>query len=176
MLLIIITPLILMNSGCVMTQLCLSLANNYTHPDYHEPENEFVSLDFFTLTSDFINDHKGKYIVFEGYYSGIIPDPPLAYKGPKKVAKDMQSFYIREQKHSRNYVRVVYPDAHEEYVREIVALNRHRTRLKVFAYVLPPGQPPVLKNGNRFRPFDETLIWLINVVITFDDGIHYRSQ
>ena len=122
------------------------------------------------------NDHKNKYIVFEGYYSGIIPDPLLDYKGQKRVIKDMQSFYVRENKHSHQYVRVVYPDVHEEDVRAIVSLNRHRSRLKVFSYVLPPGKTAVLKNGKRFRSFDETLIWLINVVITFDDGIHYRSQ
>jgi hypothetical protein len=113
---------------------------------------------------------------FEGYYSGIIPDPPIDYKGRKKVAKDMQSFYVRELKHSVRHVRVVYPDVHEEDVKAIVPLNRHRSRLKVFAYVIPPGQPAVLKNGKQFRPFDETLIWLINVVITFDDGIHYRKS
>lgn len=175
-LLAIFTPLIIMIFGCSMSQLNSNVANNYALPDYHKPDSQFVPLDFFTMTSDFINDHKRKYIVFEGYYSGIMPDPPLDYKGRKRVTKDMQSFYVREQKHSVNYVRVVYPDAHEEDVRTIVPLNRHRSRLKVFAYVLPPGQPAVLKNGNLLRSFDETLIWLINVVITFDDGIHYRSR
>lgn len=70
----------------------------------------------------------------------------------------MQSFYVREQKHSVQHVRVVYPDVQKEDVRAIVPLNRHRSRLKVFAYVLPPGQHVVLKNGKLFRSFDETLI------------------
>ena len=172
----ILTPLIIIIFGCSTYQVNSNITNNYAFPDYHKPESKYVTLDFFTMTSDFINDHKKKYIVFEGYYSGIIPDPLLDYKGQKRVIKDMQSFYVRENKHSHQYVRVVYPDVHEEDVRAIVSLNRHRSRLKVFSYVLPPGKTAVLKNGKRFRSFDETLIWLINVVITFDDGIHYRSQ
>ena len=170
------TLLIILIFGCSMSQVNSTFVNNYALPDYRKPENQFVQLDFFTMSSDLINDHKSNYIVFEGYYSGIIPDPPLDYKGRKRVIKDMQSFYVRERKHSYMYARVVYPDAHEEDVRAIVPLNRHRSRLKVFAYVLPPGQSAVLKNGKLFRSFDETLIWLINVVITFDDGIHYRSK
>lgn len=172
----ILTPLIIIIFGCSTYQVNSNVTNDYALPDYRKPESEYVPLDFFTMTSDFINDYKNKYIVFEGYYSGLIPDPPLDYKGQKKVIKDMQSLYVREKKHSRHYVRVVYPDVHEEDMRAIVPLNRHRSRLKVFAYVLPPGRPAVLKNGKLFRSFDETLIWLINVVITFDDGIHYRSQ
>ncbi len=122
--------------ACSMSQVNSNVANNYEFPDYHKPESQFVPLDFFTMTSDFINDHKSKYIVFEGYYSGIFLDPPLDYKGRKKVAKDMQSFYVREQKHSVKHVRVVYSDVQKEDVRAIVPLNRHRSRLKVFAYVL----------------------------------------
>lgn len=172
----LLVPLIILISGCSAKQFNSSFENGYTVPDYHRPESQYADLDFLTMTSDFINDHKSRYIVFEGYYSGIFPDPPLDYKGRKRAIKDMQSFYVREQKHSARHVRVVYPDAHEEDVKAIVPLNRHRSRLKVFAYVLPPGKPAVLKNGKRFRPFDETLIWLIDVVITFDDGIHYRSR
>lgn len=168
--------LVIMVSSCSTTQLNSDVVDNYSLPDYYQPESQFVDLDFLTMTSDFINDHKRRYIVFEGYYSGIFPDPPLDYKGRKRVIKDMQSFYVREQKHSTRHVRIVYPDAHEEDVKAIVPLNRHRSRLKVFAYVLPPGETVVLKNGKRFRSFDETLIWLINVVITFDDGIHFRSR
>ncbi len=168
------TSLIIMTFGCSMSKVNSTVANNFSLPDYHKPDSQFVPLDFFTMTSDSINDHKRKYIVFEGYYSGIIPDPPLNYKGRKRVTKDVQSFYVREQKHSVRHVRIIYPDAHEKDVKAIVPLNRHRSRLKVFACVLPPGQPAVLKNGKLFRPFDETLIWLIKVVITFDDGIHYK--
>ena len=172
----ILTPLIFIVFGCSMHHVDSNVTNDYAIPDYHKSESKYVPLDFFTMTSDFINDHKNKYIVFEGYYSGIIPDPPLDYKGRKRVIKDMQSFYVREKKHSHQYVRVVCPDIHEEDVRAIIPLNRHRSRLKVFAYVLPPGEHAVLKNGKLFRSFDETLIWLINVVVTFDDGIHYRGQ
>ncbi len=121
-----------------MSQVNSNVANNYALPDYHKPESQFVPLDFFTMTSDFINDHKSKYIVFEGYYSGIIPDSPLDYRGRKRVVKDIQSLFVREQKHSVKHVRVVYPDVHEQDVKAIVPLNRHRSRLKVFAYVLPP--------------------------------------
>lgn len=145
-------------------------------PDYRLPESSFAPLGFDDLAMDAVDDHAGRYILFEGYYSGIVPDPPLVYKGRKKVAKDLQAFYLREEKHSRTYVRVVYPDVHAEDVKAIIPLNRHRSQLKVFAYVLSSQERAALKNGKRLRPFDEPLVWLIRVEITFDDGIHYRRQ
>lgn len=59
----IFIPLIIMIFGCAISQVNPNVANNYALPDYHKPESQFVSLDFFTMTSDFINDHKSKYIV-----------------------------------------------------------------------------------------------------------------
>ena len=170
----IFVSLIIIIFGCSLSQTNSNLENAYVFPDYHTPKSQFVPLDFFTILSA-IDDHHSKYIVIEGHYSGIIPDPLLDYNGRKRVTKNMQSLHVRESKHSVNRVRIVYPDIHKEDVRALVPLNRHRSRIKVFAYVLPPGETAVLKNGKLFRSFDETLIWLIDVVITFDDGIHYRS-
>ena len=50
----IFTPLIIMIFGCSMSQINSNIADNYTLPDYHKPESQFVPLDFFTMTSDFI--------------------------------------------------------------------------------------------------------------------------
>lgn len=174
--LLIVALVLPLFSGCFVSQINTSDVKASAAPDYRAPQSRFIQLDFFTMTSDFINDYGGKYIVFEGYYSGIVSSPHLVAGGLTEAANDMQSFYIREEKHSRNYVRVVYPNAHQEDVKEIVFLNRHRSRLRVFAYVLSSGQPARLRNGELFRPFEETLIWLVKVDITFDDGIHYRSR
>lgn len=172
----LVLPFIIIIAACSTSQVNLETENYGTVPDYDKPESQFVQLNFFSLTSDLLNDHKCEYIVFEGFYSGIFPDPVFNYKNQKQKATDMGSFYVREQKHSPHHVRVVYPDSHKEDVRPLEPINRLRSRVKVFAYVLPPGQSAVLKNGKRFRPFEETLIWLIRVDITFDDGIHYRKK
>ncbi len=145
-------------------------------PDYNKPEAQFAAVDFFTISAGLINDHPGEYIVFEGYYSGIMHDPILYYKGRKRRAKDMQAFHVRKKKHSVRNVRIIYHDAQEKEVGKLATLNRMRTRLKVFAYVLPPGKPAVLKNGKPFRSFDETLIWLIRVEVLFDGGIYIKRK
>ncbi|MCP4604168.1 MAG: hypothetical protein GY847_27215 [Proteobacteria bacterium] len=39
------------------------------------------------------------------------------------------------------------------------------------AYALPAGAPGVLKNNKMCRSFDETVIWLIEVIVLDDGGI-----
>ncbi|MCP4683049.1 MAG: hypothetical protein GY864_12005 [Desulfobacterales bacterium] len=175
-LLAIFSLLIILIFACSIPQINSNSAKNYALIDPTNPEIQFVPLDFSLMTSGLIDDHTSKYIVFEGYYSGIFQDPYFDYNGRKRVMKDMQSFYIRERKHSVNRIRVVYHDVQENDVRALVPLNRIRSRIKVFAYVLPSGQQVVLRNGKLSRSFDETVIWLIKIIITFDDGIHYRRR
>lgn len=139
---------------------------------YDPPPDAFERPDFMQIATDWIEDLQGRYVVFEGYYSGIVHDPPL-YRGKRrKAAKDLRAFYVREAKHSKHYARVVYHDSQEAQVRPLEPLNRHRSQLQVFAYVLPSGVRPVLPSGRRLRAHGEPLLWLLRVEITFDDGIH----
>jgi hypothetical protein len=168
----IFIPLCLILFGCSMFQVKSKGLNDESFPDYDKPESQFAMLEVMTMATGYLDDYINEYIVFEGYYSGIFQDPHLLYNGRKRTATDMQSVYVRNQKHGKKNVRVVYPDSHELDVRHLTQLNRLRSRLKVFAYVLPPGKLVFLKNGKPFRSFDETLIWLIHVDVVFDDGIH----
>ncbi len=170
---VLLTMMIL---GCISYQSKLHPQNRKNNLDYDLLATNFAPLDFPVLLSDSLNDHIGEYIVFEGYFGGIVHDQPMRKRTRFKPAKDLQAFYVRERKHSVHHVQVVFPDDHSDLASQLLPLNGHRSILRVYGFLLPAEESVFLNNGESFRSLDETVIWLIRVRVVDDGGIQYKKQ
>jgi len=137
------------------------------HPNYETPDSEFVPAKFSALSSEFLDEYAGQYVVVDGRYLQS-SQGALIYQrsGRPYNASDMMSAMIgSSETFSARPLSIIWSQQDRELARPFVdcALT---APVKIYAYVLPANQPAQLKSrpDTKLKGFPVPVILLIKAV------------
>lgn len=135
-------------SVCASEKKAEKQASNASVPNYNLEESKFTVPNYDIIASEFIDDYKGKYVVFVGYYAKT-----QNFEHETRFAL----FYNEERPYAVRWLK-----SDKEMGRQFIGLQSGEECL-VYAYVLGNGETFSSVSGEKYVWTRETTLWLIKI-------------
>lgn len=108
-------------------------------PEYGLPLANFQKADINVITSEFIDQYAGQYVVFDGWFLMSLANPMVKMpRGQMMVVKDLRSLEVANKDIGRN-TTVIWCDDDRDLGLPLISMSTGAP-IRVYAYILPPGK------------------------------------